>query len=399
MESSSLARTLATLSVEESEPTPKSGSGVRNSISSSASAGNGSGRNSSSSLELDDADDDMDFKSVYIGNVNYGTTKFELREHFKDCGNMKRITIPFDPATKQQRGFAYIEFSSPSEVLRAIKLNGSTFRGRPLKVSLKHRTVPNYKSGAGVGAGVGAGGDGRDRGASSASNQSDHAERKSFRGAKHSKDKVERPTPVWKVFEGDASTPLEELEAFLDEYRPSQWTQDKVTWISVRCRGYGIDNNDNNSEDDHADEDDDENLNEDAMLSEWKAICRQRKPTAKDLDELARKHKVVSGKWMIFRNSETVDDAWTKIARAVLNNHLGDAAKVSPVSSKPQQSNSHVICVYVPDFTNTDDVLRVRDALRALGIDDKIMFKPDAYTHCGIYSKNPWGILTFTHHA
>ncbi|KAJ0400889.1 hypothetical protein P43SY_004501 [Pythium insidiosum] len=373
---SSLARTLATLAVDDPEPlagsSPKPSSGMRHS--------SGSG----SSVDLDDGDDDMDFKSVYIGNVNYGTTKFELREHFRDCGNMKRITIPCDPATKQQRGFAYIEFSSPSEVLRAIKLNGSTFRGRPVKVSLKHRTVPNYK-------GVR---EGRDRGASTTSNQSDPADRKSH-GTRHNKEKAERPTPVWKEFEGDASTPLEDLEAFLDEYSPSKWTQDKITWIAVRCRGYG-DDDDNNQ---RPDDDGDEELGEVAMVTEWKAICRMRKPSAKDLDELARKHKVVSGKWMIFRNTETVDDAWTKIARAVLQSHLGDAAKVSPVSTKPQQGNSHVICVYVPDFTNTDDVLRVRDTLRALGIDDKIMFKPDAYTHCGIYSKNPWGILTFTHHA
>jgi polyadenylate-binding protein 2 len=36
----------------------------------------------------------------------------ELKEHFKECGEIKRITIPVDKTTGRAKGFAYIEFES-----------------------------------------------------------------------------------------------------------------------------------------------------------------------------------------------------------------------------------------------------------------------------------------------
>lgn len=35
----------------------------------------------------------MDEKSVYVGDVDYSATNEELKEYFKQCGEIKRATI------------------------------------------------------------------------------------------------------------------------------------------------------------------------------------------------------------------------------------------------------------------------------------------------------------------
>lgn len=55
-----------------------------------------------------------------------------------------------------------------------------------------------------------------------------------------------------------------------------------------------------------------------------------------------------------------------------------------------------MVCVYVDDFTDEEDVSELRRMLRACaGVEWKIGFKHmhDAYTILGIYSQNRWGIM------
>lgn len=99
--------------------------------------------------------EEVDKRSVYVGNVDYGSTPEELQEHFKSCGQINRITILVDKYTGSPKGFAYIEFADEQSVQNSLLLNGSLFRGRQLKVIQKRTNVPGFIKGYGKGKGKG----------------------------------------------------------------------------------------------------------------------------------------------------------------------------------------------------------------------------------------------------
>lgn len=88
----------------------------------------------------------VDTRSIYVGNVDYGATPEELQAHFASCGSINRITIVCDKWTGAPKGFAYIEFSSDEAVQLAMALDGSTFRGRQIKVVSKRTNIPGYNA-------------------------------------------------------------------------------------------------------------------------------------------------------------------------------------------------------------------------------------------------------------
>ena len=107
------------------------------------------------------------------------------------------------------------------------------------------------------------------------------------------------------------------------------------------------------------------------------------------IDEIAKETNCKVGKWMLFIPKETVDIIWNKITDAVLNNNLGSCISAK-VATTLQGKDIHVICVYTEDYLNINDVLNVREKLRELGFNLTLYYKPDIYTHLGIYSKNPY---------
>ncbi|KAF8067000.1 translation initiation factor eIF 4e-like domain-containing protein [Lyophyllum atratum] len=113
--------------------------------------------------------------------------------------------------------------------------------------------------------------------------------------------------------------------------------------------------------------------------------------TVETLDALAQAHGVLSGKWLVYADPHQVDDLWSRIVTAVVASApsgTGGRAKVSP--ARPDEP--HVVCVYVEDYSDGAEVGRVRDALRRAGVRWRIGFKPDVYTHLGIYKGNEWRI-------
>ena len=96
-------------------------------------------------------DDDEMKRSIYIGNVDYGTKLTELQDLFKTCGGINRITIMNDKRTGMPKGFAYLEFCEPEAVEVALKFDGAMFRGRQIKVSTKRKNIPGYNRSRGGG--------------------------------------------------------------------------------------------------------------------------------------------------------------------------------------------------------------------------------------------------------
>jgi polyadenylate-binding protein 2 len=89
--------------------------------------------------------EEIDKRSIFIGNVDYSASTEELREIFKECGNIERVTIPIDKFSMQPKGYAYIEFSEATSVFKAQSLNDKAFKSRKLKVLPKRTNVPGMK--------------------------------------------------------------------------------------------------------------------------------------------------------------------------------------------------------------------------------------------------------------
>ncbi len=99
-------------------------------------------------------------KSIYIGNLEFGTTEDEIRSLFEAYGQIERVTLVRDRDTGQPRGFGFVEMVNDAEAEKAIQaVNGTELRGRALNVS---EARPKREH-AGGGRGPGRGGHGRER--------------------------------------------------------------------------------------------------------------------------------------------------------------------------------------------------------------------------------------------
>jgi len=75
-------------------------------------------------------------EKLFVGNLSYGTSDQDLREHFSTVGTCVGATVLMDRATGKSRGFGFVEMSSASEAQRAIaQLNDSELQGRRISVS------------------------------------------------------------------------------------------------------------------------------------------------------------------------------------------------------------------------------------------------------------------------
>lgn len=97
------------------------------------------------------AKEEVDNRSIYVGNVDYTTTPEELQNHFQSSGTINRVTIMCDKWTGHPKGFAYVEFADPASIENALVLNESIFKGRILKVISKRTNYPGMKRGRGRG--------------------------------------------------------------------------------------------------------------------------------------------------------------------------------------------------------------------------------------------------------
>ncbi|CAL5343798.1 unnamed protein product [Camellia sinensis] len=88
--------------------------------------------------------EEVDSRSIYVGNVDYACTPEEVQQHFQSCGTVNRVTILTDKFG-QPKGFAYVEFVEVEAVQNALLLNESELHGRQLKVSAKRTNVPGMK--------------------------------------------------------------------------------------------------------------------------------------------------------------------------------------------------------------------------------------------------------------
>ncbi|KHN71602.1 RNA-binding protein 34 [Toxocara canis] len=73
--------------------------------------------------------------TVFIGNVPFDAQEDNLYTHFEKCGDVNLVRIVRDRNTGIGKGFAFVSFKDSAAVPIALKMDGSSFEGRQLRVT------------------------------------------------------------------------------------------------------------------------------------------------------------------------------------------------------------------------------------------------------------------------
>jgi len=85
---------------------------------------------------------------IYVGNLNYRTTKDGLRDAFEEFGTVSASDVVIDRATGQSKGFGFVEMPDNSEANAAINaLDGRELDSRTLKVNEARPSAPRQGGG------------------------------------------------------------------------------------------------------------------------------------------------------------------------------------------------------------------------------------------------------------
>ena len=99
---------------------------------------------------------------LYVGNLSFGTTGYDLEELFGQVGTVQSANVVEDRETGRSRGFGFVEMSSKEEGENAIsEFNGKEYDGRNLTVNEAKPRENRGGSGGGGRGGYGGGGGNR----------------------------------------------------------------------------------------------------------------------------------------------------------------------------------------------------------------------------------------------
>lgn len=95
---------------------------------------------------------------VFVGNLEFSTTREELESLFSQAGSVVDVFLPSDRATGRPRGFAFVEYASEAEAEAAIqRFDGFELAGRSLRVNAAQARTPSPRFGPGPSFGEGGG--------------------------------------------------------------------------------------------------------------------------------------------------------------------------------------------------------------------------------------------------
>jgi len=79
----------------------------------------------------------MSESRLFVGNLSYQTLENDLQEYFSQAGVVSSVNLMMDKFTGKSRGFAFVEYSTPSDANKAVELfHGKEFQGRALTVNI-----------------------------------------------------------------------------------------------------------------------------------------------------------------------------------------------------------------------------------------------------------------------
>lgn len=73
-------------------------------------------REMQASLDQQDNDlredkEDIDARSIFVGNVDYGASPEEIQAHFQSCGSINRVTILLDKFSGHPKGLVFLRLA------------------------------------------------------------------------------------------------------------------------------------------------------------------------------------------------------------------------------------------------------------------------------------------------
>lgn len=68
--------------------------------------------------------EDIDARSIFVGNVDYGASPEEIQAHFQSCGSINRVTILLDKFTGHPKGFVFAQSISNLQIRISSALSG-----------------------------------------------------------------------------------------------------------------------------------------------------------------------------------------------------------------------------------------------------------------------------------
>lgn len=74
-------------------------------------------------------------RTLYVGNLPWGTTEEELAEAFRQHGEVISARIITDRQTGRSRGFGFVEVADADADRMIQKMNGAELGNRPLTVN------------------------------------------------------------------------------------------------------------------------------------------------------------------------------------------------------------------------------------------------------------------------
>src|ERR1700712_2063409 len=73
--------------------------------------------------------------NICVSNLSFNVQDEDLRDFFKDYGEVSSAKVIMDKMTNQSRGFGFVEMSDDAAAKKAItELDGATVEGRTIKV-------------------------------------------------------------------------------------------------------------------------------------------------------------------------------------------------------------------------------------------------------------------------
>ena len=94
------------------------------------------------------AADDGERKTVFVGNLAYRASQEEVRDLFREFGEVYSVRLMTDRVTRRPRGFGFVEMGVSAAEAAIRDLNGREFLGRELKVNEGKQREPRMRQAA-----------------------------------------------------------------------------------------------------------------------------------------------------------------------------------------------------------------------------------------------------------
>jgi cold-inducible RNA-binding protein len=79
----------------------------------------------------------MNESRLFVGNLSYKTLESDLQDYFSQAGVVSSVALMLDKFTGKSRGFAFIEFATAEEAIKAVEMfHNKEFQGRSLTVNI-----------------------------------------------------------------------------------------------------------------------------------------------------------------------------------------------------------------------------------------------------------------------